>query len=153
MQKKERPTIGEGSARISIFVDSSAWIALFSARDQHHAESDLLFRRVVAGGVPLLTTILILAEIHRLLLYRAGIEAAAAALDRIQASSLVTIVFPSAQAHRVALAWLARLPHEPISYTDAMSFTIMASRRCRSAISFDRDFEAAGFKLCQPEDL
>jgi hypothetical protein len=27
-----------------LFVDSSAWIALFSARDQHHGEADALFR-------------------------------------------------------------------------------------------------------------
>ena len=153
MQKKDPHTIGESVAPSSIFVDSSAWIALFSARDQHHAESELLFRRVAADRVPLLTTILILAEIHRLLLYRAGIKAAAAGLDRIQASTLVTIAFPSARDHRAAMAWLARLSHERISYTDAMSFTIMESRRCLSAMSFDRDFEAAGFTLCQLDDL
>jgi predicted nucleic acid-binding protein len=88
----------------SIFVDSSAWIAFFSARDQHHADADLMFRRAAESGTALLTTNLVLAEIHRLLLCRAGIAAAAAALDRIDASPLVKIEFAGGDNHRAARA-------------------------------------------------
>ena len=62
-----------------LFVDSGAWIALFSARDQHHAEADALVREAIAQKVPLVTTNLVLAEVHRLLLFRAGARPAMAA--------------------------------------------------------------------------
>src|SRR3954449_64533 len=87
-----RPTVASAMRRGNVLVDSGGWIALLSARDQHHAEADTLFPRAVHDRVPLVTTNLVLAEVHRLLLFRAGIRAAATALDRIEASPRVRIV-------------------------------------------------------------
>ena len=39
-----------------LFVDSGAWIALRSLRDQHHAEAESLFRAALDRRIPLLTT-------------------------------------------------------------------------------------------------
>ena len=130
-----------------MFVDSGAWFALFSARDQHHAEADQLFRVAAARPTGLLTTNLILAEVHRLILFRVGIRAAAMALDRIEASSLVRIEFASRDQHRTAREWLVRLHDQEISYTDAVSFAIMEETRTPVALSFDDDFVRAGFSL------
>jgi predicted nucleic acid-binding protein len=94
-----------------------------------------------------LTTNLVLAEVHRLLLFRAGIQPARRALDRIGASPLTTIVFPDADHHRAALGWLERFSDQTITYTDAVSFAVMHTARCPIALSFDRDFELAGFSL------
>jgi len=128
-------------------VDSSGWIALFSRRDQHHEGADRLFRRAIASRTPLLTTNLILAEIHRLLLHRAGSVAAAAALDKIEASPLVRMEFAGAAHHQAARTWLRKLPMHPISYADAVSFAVMESSGCTKAISFDQHFLLAGFHL------
>jgi len=151
LRKRVHRAAGENTARKSVFVDSSAWIALFSARDQHHAECDQLFRQAVARRTLLLTTNLVLAEVHRLLLYRAGTRPAAAALGRIEASALVTLVFPGAADHRAARSWLATLQSERISYTDAVSFAVMCSSKCKCVMSFDRDFELAGFPFWRPD--
>ncbi len=136
--------LGSG-APDSVFVDSSAWVAFFSARDQHHAQAERAFRRTVETKRRLLTTNLIVAEIHRLLLHRAGIKAAAAALDRIEASALVRIEFAGAGHHAAARAWLQRLVQHPISYADAVSFAVMEAAGCREALSFDHHFRLAGF--------
>lgn len=133
-----------------LFVDSGAWLAFFSARDGRHADADRLIRRAIAGRIPLLTSNLVLAEVHRLLLFRAGIRAAATALERIDASSGTKVLFPDAKIHRDARAWLQRLGDQVISYADATSFALMKSRRCEEAISFDRDFVLAGFKAWDP---
>lgn len=132
--------------RGNVLVDSGAWIALFSARDQHHVEADQLFRRAVRERVPLLTTSLVLAEVHRLLLFRAGIHAAATALDRIEASASVRIVFPNASHHTAARAWMTRLSDQRITYTDAVSFAVMESEPCAAVLGIDRDFAIAGFR-------
>jgi predicted nucleic acid-binding protein len=39
------------------------------------------------------------------------------------------------------------LKDQRISYTDAVSFAMMQTARCQVAMSFDHDFEAAGFAL------
>lgn len=130
-----------------LFVDSGAWIALRSRRDQHHPEADRSFREALRRRIPLVTTDLVLAALHRLTLYRAGVLSALRALDRIDASPGVTVHFATATDHAAARRWLQRLAPRPVTYTDAVSFAVMEEVRCRHALGFDGDFVAAGFEL------
>jgi len=130
-----------------VFVDSSAWFAIASASDGRHAEAEELLRKAVARRIPLITTNLVLAEVHRLALIRMGIQPAMAALDRIDASRLVTISYPAAEHHRAARQWLAKLADQRISYTDAVSFAVMRALGCSIAMTFDHHFALAGFRL------
>ncbi|MBX3023980.1 type II toxin-antitoxin system VapC family toxin [bacterium] len=123
------------------------WIALASARDQHYRAADAALREAIAAHTPLLTTSLILAEVHRFLLFHAGIHAAAVMLERIAASPSVAIVYPGAEHDAAARQWLARLDDQRITLTDAVSFAVMQSHRCAAALSFDRDFAIAGFAI------
>jgi predicted nucleic acid-binding protein len=132
-----------------VFVDSGAWLALFSSSDANHAAADGFFRSAAAERIPLVTTNLVLAEVHRLLLHRAGIRAAAVALARVDDSELVSVTFATPSHHRAARVWLDKLGDQRISYTDASSFAIMDAERCRVAMSFDHDFWVAGFELWQ----
>ena len=106
-----------------------------------------MFRAATAHRIRLYTTNLVLAETHRLLLHRAGVRPALWALDRFEASPLLTIVFPDATHHRAARSWLERLADQSISYTDAVSFAVMDATRCARVMSFDHDFMLAGFSL------
>lgn len=133
--------------RAPVLVDSGVWIALASARDQHHAAADAAVRAALASHTALLTTSLIVAEVQRFVLFRAGIQAAALIVDRIDASPSVTIVFPDADHHAAARQWLTRLSDRRITYTDAVSFAVMQSHRCAAALTFDGDFAAAGFAV------
>jgi predicted nucleic acid-binding protein len=138
--------IGKAANSHSIFVDSSAWIALFSRRDQHHEEADRLFRTMVSAKQRMLTTNLVLAEIHRLLLHRAGIKAAVTALEKIEASALVDIEFADPTHHQSAMVWIGKLREHPISYADAVSFSIMETTGCSEVLSYDHHFQIAGYK-------
>lgn len=144
---KRNPDIEKAAGSRSIFVDSSAWIALFSRRDQHHDEADRAFRMIVAMKQRLITSNLVLAEIHRLLLYRAGSKAAIAALEKIEASPLVTIEFADLKAHQSAINRLKNSIEHEISYADAVNFSMMAAAGCKEALSYDHHFRAAGFKI------
>lgn len=135
----------------SLFVDSGAWLAFFSSRDGHHQEAERLIREALRQKIPLFTSDLVLAEVHRLLLFRAGIKPAAAALDVIDKSPSVSVHFSTEPIHRDARLWLARFHDQVISYTDASSFALMKARRCKVAISFDHDFVFAGFSLWEGE--
>jgi predicted nucleic acid-binding protein len=142
-----RPRTGPAAAPARLFVDSSGWIALRSRRDQHHADADRLFRDALARRLPLLTTSLVVAETHRLTLFRAGAQPARRFLDLVDASGSVTIHFPAADEHAAARRWLERLGSRPVTYTDAVSFAVMEAAGCEHVLGFDQDFAAAGFTL------
>jgi uncharacterized protein len=143
---KKKRDIGKTSEIHSIFVDTSAWIALFSRRDQHHEEADRAFRTIVASKRGLLTTNLVLAELHRLLLYRAGIQAASVAFEKIEASPLLRIEFVTADHHKSAKSWLHSLSAHSVTYTDAVSFAVIEASDCSGVLSYDRHFWLAGFR-------
>ena len=100
----------------------------------------------------LVTTNLVLAESHRLTLFRVGVDAAARGLDRINESPSVTVHFATAEDHAAARRWLARLAPRSVTYADAVSFSVMESIGCTRVLGFDHDFEAAGFELWRAED-
>jgi predicted nucleic acid-binding protein len=135
------------AAPARLFVDSGAWIALRSRRDQYHAEADRLFREALLRRIPLVTTNLIIAETHRLTLFRAGVQPALRVLERVDASPSVAIHFATADDHAEARRWLDRLAPRPVTYTDAVSFAVMKLTRCSEVIGFDQDFAVAGFAL------
>src|SRR2546422_9232166 len=113
-----RPSLRSARPRIApvgrepprLFVDGGAWIALASARDQHHAEADSLFRIAATLRLPLLTTNLVVAEVHRFLLHRAGTAVAARALDRLESTPRLAVEFVPPEDH---LPPRERLPPAP----------------------------------------
>jgi predicted nucleic acid-binding protein len=142
---RDRPRPGDLPRRA--FVDSGAWIALASADDGHHAAADAIIRQAARARTKLFTSNLVIAEVHRFLLFRAGIRAAAAALAHIEASHLVVIEYATASHHVAALGWLRKLSDQIVTYTDAVGFAIAVATRCNAVIGFDRDFLVAGFRL------
>ena len=95
----------------------------------------------------LVTTTLVVAEVHRLVLHRVGIKASAAVLDAIDGSTHVRLVFPGGEHHKAARRWLEKLSDQEITYADATSFAVMQAENCPAAITFDRDFVIAGFEV------
>lgn len=142
------PSRSRSTARVAarLFVDSGAFIALRSRRDQHHAEADRAFRTAVEKRIPLVTTNLVVAEMHRLTLFRVGFEAAHRALDQIDASPSITLCHATADDHAAARAWLDRLAPRRVTYTDAVSFAVMERMACSHFLGFDDDFVVAGFE-------
>jgi predicted nucleic acid-binding protein len=146
-RNRQRATGRGAEGPVQLFVDSGAWIALRSRRDQHHAEADRLFREALRRRLPLVTTPLVIAEVHRLTLFRVGVQAALRGLDRIDASPSVRLHFAGAEEHRAARRWLDRLAPRAITYTDAVSFAVMNATECRHVLGFDQDFAIAGYTL------
>ncbi len=151
MRKSQLRVTASGAGRDRIYVDTSVWIAFFSARDQNHAEAERLIREAASRNVLLTTTNLVLAEVHRLVLHRAGVAAASFALDRIATSAHTSIVFASGPHHSAAIAWLARLRGHRITYADAVGFAVIEDPGCAGFLSFDSDFLLAGFRAWAPE--
>jgi predicted nucleic acid-binding protein len=128
-----------------VFVDSGPWIALASVRDSRHGDADRLFRAALVRRLPLVTTNLVVAEVHRLLLFRAGGAVARAFLERLDRSPSLQIAFTTEVHHRRAREWLDKLEDQTITYADAVSFAVLEATRCTAVLTFDDDFTVAGF--------
>lgn len=148
-----RPANANQSDVSRVFVDSGGFIGLFSAADRHHAEADELFRRCSGKRVKLVTSQLVLAEVHRALLFRTGNAFAADALAKIDASSMTVVEYTTSKHHRAALEWLRELDDQEISYADAVSFAIMSATDCGVVLGFDHDFVVAGFEQLRVDML
>ncbi len=126
-----------------IFVDTSFWVALVAARDdQHEVAIRLLEQR---GDEHLITSNHVCGESWTFLRNRHGYLTAVGFLDGLDRSSHVHLTFISEALEAQAWQWLRRLDERPYSFVDATSFALMRSLRIREALTFDADFEAAGF--------
>jgi predicted nucleic acid-binding protein len=53
----------------------------------------------------------------------------------------------TAEQHGAARRWLEHLAPRPITYTDAVGFSVMEVTAGEHVLGFDQDFAAAGFTL------
>src|SRR6266571_746045 len=96
--RRNRPGPGAGRGTSDrLFVDSSAWIALLSARDRHHGEADAMFRRAAAQRVRLVTTNLVPAGGPGPLPPGGGARRGAGAWARLGATPLRVVDSPTAE--------------------------------------------------------
>jgi predicted nucleic acid-binding protein len=130
---------------VEVFVDTSAWYPIVDrSHPDHPRMADLLVNRV-RGGDTLVTTNLVLAEAHALVMRRIEGRVARAFLAGARAAPNV-VVHSTAELEVVAEArWLTHFQDQDFSLTDAVSFAVMAERGMAGALTLDRHFAAAGF--------
>jgi len=111
-----------------------------------HARLAAALREAIGAHRRLVTTNLVVAETHALLLRRVG-QSAALAFVRTVDDPPNVVVRSTRDLERVAERdWLARYADQDFSYTDAVSFSVMTERRIRDALSLDHHFAVAGFQ-------
>jgi predicted nucleic acid-binding protein len=126
-----------------IFVDSSFWVALAAAADDHHAEAAALLGAV--GNQILCTSNHVRGETWTFLNRRYGHTAAVSLLDRLEHTSRLRLEHVSQRLEDAAIVWLRQRDEREYSFVDATSFALMRSLRITDALAFDGDFAAAGF--------
>jgi hypothetical protein len=131
----------------SIFVDTSAWYPVADrAHPDHTALSSALEERVRAGA-RVVTTNLVVAESHALLLRRLGRAAALGFVREVRREPIVVETVTPDLETRAVEDWLERFDDQGFSLTDAASFAIMAERAIADALALDRHFVVAGFNV------
>ena len=130
-----------------LFVDTSAWYPLVVRSHPDHASLSAVLRASVARRVRIVTSNLVVAESHALIVRRAGIEPALRFVQLVRASPNVVVTSTAALDASAINDWLTRFADQPFSITDAVSFAIMAERGTRKALALDRHFAIAGFEM------
>ncbi|MBA3451041.1 MAG: type II toxin-antitoxin system VapC family toxin [Chloroflexia bacterium] len=131
-----------------VFVDTSAYFALYNAGDFFHLNAVTV---IETARRRLFTTNFIVAESHALLLRRLGRAVAALFLDEIYRSGTVIIRISDADERRARVI-IATHDDKDYSLTDATSFAVMERLRIGTAFTFDRHFGQYGFALLGPDE-
>ena len=130
---------------MTVFVDTSYFIALMQASDQWHAAA-------VAADNPdlnLITSNEVVNETISLLRARNFLSLALDFLREIRLGSEIYIVYVDAAIQSAAWDLFAKFAGAGASAVDCTSFAMMQRLGVKSAFTFDRHFRTAGFQIIE----
>jgi predicted nucleic acid-binding protein len=129
-----------------VFVDSSVYLALLDADDEHHRHATQILHQLAQARYRQFTTNVLLIESHALILSVLGRTQAAQFLKDMQESRTVIVRVRASNEAR-AKQILFQYTDKDFSLADAISFAVMERLTLRLAFTFDRDFAQYGFTV------
>lgn len=133
---------------MSVFVDTSAFLAMLDRAQPRHDDVANAWREAVAAGRPLVTSNIVLVESFALLQRRLGMEAVRALVARFL--PLVETLFATDPVHAAATSAFLTADRRRLSFVDCVSFELMRRRGIDEVLSLDADFQREGFRLLPP---
>jgi uncharacterized protein len=130
-----------------LFVDTSAWYPLVARSHPDHERLSVALRGSIERRARIVTSNLVVAESHALIMRRAGIAPALQFVQLVRASPNVVVASTKQLENAAVSDWLMRYADQPFSMVDAVSFAIMAERGTRAALTLDRHFATAGYAM------
>jgi predicted nucleic acid-binding protein len=128
---------------VSVFVDTSALVAVLHAGDENHARAARSFRALLESDEELVTTSYVLVETVALLQHRFGLAAVRGFHDAVV--PVLGVVWVDAELHAEGAAALLTAGRRELSLVDCVSFGCMRRRGLTRAFHFDRHFRDQGF--------
>ncbi len=127
-----------------IFVDTTIWASAIDASDTLHDDGAAVLKALVNGQLSsAITTDLVLGETLTLLKMRGGrAEAIAKAIASIISSPALDLLYVDETLFDAALATYKK--YEKLSFTDAVTLTLMQQRKIREIFSHDQNFDLKG---------
>lgn len=124
-----------------IFVDTSAWFALFASADPRHLYA---VRLIQSSAGRLITTDYVVDETPTLLKAKRALERALVFGAEIQRGDLARLHFVSQDDFIKGWSIFQRNRDKGWSFTDCVSFAVMKQVGSRQAIAFDEHFQQVG---------
>jgi len=128
---------------LSVFIDTSAFYAVFDADDEEHPRAREAWEDLVSGEDLLFTSNYVLVETLALLQGRLGVEAVRAFHDA--AAPLLRVLWVDRGVHREAVTAVLTAGRRRFSLVDCSSFALMRRHGLDTAFAFDNHFPEQGF--------
>lgn len=130
----------------SVFVDTSAFVALRNAAEAEHERARAALSGLLAEGAALYTSNYVFAETYTALLVRVGREEAIEWGRRFRASGAIELIRVEESVEGEAWGILERHGDKGWSYVDAVSFALIEREGNAEAFAFDVHFEQRGLQ-------
>ena len=127
---------------MTVFVDTSALLALLDADEARHGEAVETWRRLLHDDHRLITSNYVLVETYALVQRRLGSDA----VDELASLvlPLIEVDWIDQPLHDAAVSALITARQRDLSLVDCASFEVARRARARKAFAFDRHFTARG---------
>ncbi len=136
----------------AVLIDTGPLYAVVDTNDGRNDEATACLREISDHRIPLYITNLTIAECHRLILQKLGIDRGLEFLEMIY-DGRVNIVRKEPSDDQKAIELLQRYPDQDITFTDAISFAVMIRLGIIKAFSFDRHFDILNFLRIPPLEI
>jgi len=128
------------------FIDAQGWVALKNENDRHFEIAHQILQSLAAVRTQFITTNFVLDEAYTVLRREAGHHIAVELGEEIRASKTLRVVHIGKNLQEEA--WeLFKNRNRGLdwSFTDCTSFVVMQRLHIKEALTFDHEFEQAGF--------
>jgi uncharacterized protein len=132
----------------TLFIDSSAWLALYAKDDQHHQPALKIWKQIPQLGWPCYTSNYIFHETLTLISSKKGQPASINWGKYFLENIGHNISYKSVLPEDEHLAWqlFQKFP-EPVSFTDCTCWALMKRHKITQVFTFDTHFSQAGFEV------
>ncbi|MCX7993808.1 MAG: PIN domain-containing protein [Fimbriimonadales bacterium] len=130
---------------MSVYVDTSAFLATLNPNDRFHSDAARIWRDLVEREALLVCSNYVVVETIALLQSRVGIAAVSAFVDDVQPS--LQIEWVSESDHALGVHLLRSLNRRRVSLVDCVSFVQMQRMGIQQAFAFDPHYSEQGFIL------
>jgi predicted nucleic acid-binding protein len=131
----------------SVFVDTSAFVALRNSSEAEHERARAALTDLVAEGVALFTSNYVFAETYTALMVRVGRGEAIEWGRRFRAGGAIDLVHLDRPTEECAWEILERHEDKRWSYVDATSFALIERDGAGEAFAFDVHFSQRGLRV------
>lgn len=131
----------------SVFVDTSAFVALRNASEAEHERARAALTDLIEGGATLFTSNYVFAETYTALLVRVGRTEAIEWGRRFRAGEAIELVRVEREVEEGAWEILERHDDKHWSYVDATSFALIERDGGGEAFAFDTHFTQRGLHV------
>lgn len=130
---------------MNVFVDTSAFLALLDADEQHHTEAQRIWAKLADESADLYCTSYVLVETAALVQNRLGMPQLLAFHENV--SPFLRVIWVDSTLHGAGTAALLTTNRRQLSLVDCVSFAAMRQFGFHTALAFDIHFEEQGFEV------
>ena len=134
--------------REAVYLDTSGWSAALSPREHGHEAASQAYQALVLDAARLVTTNLVVAEMHILLTRRDDPETGLAFLESLYRDPAHEVRFVTRTLEAGAIRqWIRPFADKALSLADAVGLEVMRTEGITRALAYDRHFQDAGFEM------